>query len=125
MVVVVLVLVLLLLLLVVVVVVCCLLFVCFFDVGCLLLAHACSAPSQWPRKTPCGDDADAKLANSDMIQAGHIWFFHVAVCLWVLGLPLALVLMLVVCCAVLFLMLVVCCYYLFSLSIPHSRRVIE
>ena len=53
-----------------------------------VLARACSAPSRWPREAPCGDTADAKLANSDMIQAGHIWFLHLAVCFWVLGLPL-------------------------------------
>ena len=53
-----------------------------------VLASACSAPSRWPREAPCGDAADAKVANSDMIQAGHIWFLHLAVCFWVLGLPL-------------------------------------
>ena len=28
------------------------------------------------------------LTNPHMIQTGHIWFFQLAVCFWVLGLPL-------------------------------------
>ena len=28
------------------------------------------------------------LKRSDVIQTGHIWFFQLAVCFWVLGLPL-------------------------------------
>ena len=28
------------------------------------------------------------LTNPHMIQTGHIWFFQLAVCIWVLGLPL-------------------------------------
>ena len=28
------------------------------------------------------------LTNPRMIQTGHIWFFQLAVCFWVLGLPL-------------------------------------
>ena len=28
------------------------------------------------------------LQRSDVIQTGHIWFFQLAVCFWVLGLPL-------------------------------------
>ena len=28
------------------------------------------------------------LTNPYMIQTGHIWFFQLAVCFWVLGLPL-------------------------------------
>ena len=30
------------------------------------------------------------LTNPHMIQTGHIWFFQLAVCFWVLGLPLFL-----------------------------------
>ena len=41
-----------------------------------------------PRVKRCGDVADTKLAKSDVIQTGHIWFFELAVCFWVLGLPL-------------------------------------
>ena len=41
-----------------------------------------------PRVKRCGDVADTELAKSDVIQTGHIWFFELAVCFWVLGLPL-------------------------------------
>ena len=34
--------------------------------------------------------ADTELAKSDVIQTGHIWFFQLAVCFWVLGPPLFL-----------------------------------
>ena len=30
------------------------------------------------------------LTNPHMIQTGHIWFFQLAVCFWVLGLPFLL-----------------------------------
>ena len=31
------------------------------------------------------------LTNPHMIQTGHIWFFQLAVCFWVLGLPLFII----------------------------------
>ena len=36
----------------------------------------------------CEDAADTELAKSEVIQTGHICFFQLAVCFWVLGLPL-------------------------------------
>ena len=45
-----------------------------------------------PGKKRCekrGEDAaDTELAKSEVIQTGHICFFQLAVCFWVLGLPL-------------------------------------
>ena len=47
-----------------------------------------------PGKKRCekrGEDAaDTELAKSEVIQTGHICFFQLAVCFWVLGLPLFL-----------------------------------
>ena len=57
-------------------------------------AGVCNAPSWLPREKRCEkrceDAADTELAKSDVIQTGHIWFFQLAVCFWVLGLPLFL-----------------------------------
>ena len=57
----------------------------FEQVSAMLLA---GCPGKKRCEKRCEDAADAELAKSDVIQTGHICFFQLAVCFWVLGLPL-------------------------------------